>query len=462
MPPEDSESASSPADRYADATCRAPAGPVLLILSALAPPTMISLDLRRRVARGSLPAALCFAALACGCSSNGDGPEARGGPRAPRGDEPWFRREAWRAAPEPAPPAPIERKEPDLDGSGAGLAAPPTPPSVDDDNVLHWLPGASSDTVTLAKQQTGYTLSGATIQASARTALIAYQGGGPYVGTTLTDCVVHVAPNTVPDGRSFWGLRGYDMSETTLREVEITGFGKVTPKHDEGHAIYLNVVGPLTLEDCNIHHNGGQGLQLVNRPYESNLPAGPAKGAIEVRRTWFHENGFNPDRGAFQVSIFGTGQDVTLSEVEIVAGRDATTYPDGKTGGGLVIEAEGPHPDKRNTWWHPLPKGQTEPPFTQGQVLLDRVLIDQPNANRAIAQIKGCRELVVTGCTFPSGRVFLDDPTKPGRPNGTITWTGNRGDAIVFLNGEPIGPVTEDFVAKNGALVKDQAAEDGR
>jgi hypothetical protein len=364
--------------------------------------------------------------------------------------EPWFRREPSRPAPEPEPAPTIVKKEPGSRDGNLTLATPPAPPAIDADNVLAWRPGSSSDTVTLKGGMSDYTLTGATIQASARTALIAYQGGGPYVGTTLRDCLVHVAPNTVPDDRSFWAIRGYDMSETTLASVEITGFGKVTSKHDEGHAIYLNNVGALTLTDCNIHHNGGQGLQLVNRPYESNLPAAAATGAIEVRRTWFRENGFNPDRGAFQVSIFGTGQDVTLADVEITAGHDATSYPSNMTGGGLLIEAEGPHTDKRNVWWYPYPKGVVTPPFTQGVVVLERVVIDHVNPNRPIAQIKGCRELKVSGCTFNGGKVFLDDPQKPGRTSGRIEWSGNSGNAAVFLNGEQIGTAAQDFTAENG------------
>jgi hypothetical protein len=383
--------------------------------------------------------------VASGCTSD-DG--ARLATRAQ--DEPWFRRAPSRPAPDPPPPPPIVKKELPPGGKDGTGAPPvmPAMPAVDADQVLRSIPGDSSDTVTLKDGMSGFTLVGTTIEASARTAIMAYQGGGPYVGTTLRDCVVHVAPNTVPDGRSFWAFRGYDMSDTTLSGVEITGFGKETPKHDEGHAIYLNVIGPLTLEDCNVHHNGGQGLQLVNRPSESNAPAGPAKGAITVHRTWFHENGFNPDRGAFQVSIFGTGQDVLLEQVEIVAGKDRTRYSQGRTGGALLIEADFPT-EQKPAWWS---AADGEPPFTQGKVVLDRVLVDHESPNRPLVQIKGCRELTVTGSTFRGGRIALDDPTKPGRASGVITWTGNSGDAAVYVNGVQVGTADVDFTAEDGVV----------
>jgi hypothetical protein len=331
--------------------------------------------------------------------------------------------------------------------------------------VLPFLPGPSSDTITLRKGQADFQLRDTLVQASARTALIAYQGDGPFDRMQLSNCLFRVEPGTLPKDRSYWGLRGYDMRDTRLAGVEITGFGRPTDEHDEGHAIYFNLAGSLTLEDCYIHHNGGQGSQLVNRPGESRLPRGPAAGTILVERTWYHENGFNPDRGGFQLSIFGTGQDVFLKDVEIVAGRDGTAFPDGKTGGALLIEAEGFHDNADTCWWSDQAPGkpadpaeaaqaeapaEPEIPFTNGLVHLENVLIDHVNPNRAIAQIKGCSELVVRGSTFVSGQVNLDDPTKPGRNSGRIEWSGNQGDAEVFLRGERIGTASEDFVAVDG------------
>jgi hypothetical protein len=319
---------------------------------------------------------------------------------------------------------------------------------------VRWLPGDSSDTITLKRQASGFTMSDTLVQASARTALIGYQGDGPFDGTRITNCIFRVEDGTVPNGRSYWGLRGYDMRNTVLDGVEITGFGRPTQHHDEGHAIYFNLVGALTLTGCHIHHPGGQGAQLVNRPGESTLPRGPAAGAITVQNTWFHENGFNPDRGGFQLSIFGTGQDVTLTDVEIVAGHDETPFPNGQTGGGLLIEPEGPHDGADTCWWCPGPgRGPPEdPPFTQGRVVLSNVLIDQMNANRPIVQIKGCRELVVHGSEFRGGRIDLDDPAKAGRSSGRIEWSGNRGEAQVFLAGQRVGLASQDFVAVDGVL----------
>jgi hypothetical protein len=284
----------------------------------------------------------------------------------------------------------------------------------------------------------------AIVQASARTAVICYQGGGPYRNLTLRNSILRVEPNTLADNRSFWALRGYDMIDTTLERVEITGFGAKTRHHDEGHAIYLNLAGSLTIERCDIHHNGGQGLQLVNRPGESSLPPGPAAGAITVLDTRFRENGFNPDRGSFQVSIFGTGQSIHMEDVEILAGLDGT-FADAESGGALLIEAEGARSD-RAVWWKPsdAPADAT-PPFTQGTVELLRLHVQHRAPNRALVQIKGCAELIVEECEFSGGRVRLDDPDKPGRPCGRIVWRGNRGDAEVFVRGVRKGRADEDF-----------------
>jgi hypothetical protein len=371
--------------------------------------------------------------------------------------EAWFRRAPGRSAPpEEPPPVPVKKELPPgaKDGPPRLPGSIPGPSALTQWKVTAWVPGASSDTIKLPPRASGFTLSDTLVQASARTALIGYQGDGPFDGTRITNCLFLVEEGTVPEGRSFWGLRGYDMRNTTLERVEITGFGRPTERHDEGHGIYFNLVGALTLTDCHIHHNGGQGAQLVNRPNESTLPRGPAAGAITVRRTWFHENGFNPDRGGFQLSIFGTGQDVVLSDVEIVAGRDATPFPGGRTGGGLLIEPQGPSETADTCWWSRggQAQGAAELPFTQGKVVLEDLLIDQKDADRAIAQIKGCRELVVRRSEFTAGEINLDDPTKAGRSSGRIEWSGNRGEAVVFLAGALIGPASQDFVALDGVV----------
>ena len=307
------------------------------------------------------------------------------------------------------------------------------------------------DTYSVQNKIEGLRIVDTVVQASERTALILYEHRGPYEDVVIEDSVLHVVPGTLPLNRSYWGIRGYDVIDMLLRRVEITGFGTVTDKHDEGHAIYLNLRGSFTMIGCDIHHNGGQGLQLVNRPAESDFPPGPAEGAITLMNTRFFENGFNPDRGGFQVSIFGTGQDIVMTDVLIGAGYDKTEYPAGQTGGALVIEAE-PYDEwrKRPVWWRPeeLPE-DFEPPYTQGTVELVNVTIHHKDPNRPIVQIKGCETLYVRNCTFGAGRIELDAPNKPGRNCGKIVWQGNEGDAIVYVGGERRGRADEDFIVRD-------------
>ncbi len=307
----------------------------------------------------------------------------------------------------------------------------------------------SADTLALKEPTRDFLLESAILQASPRSALICYEKRGPFERAALRDVLITVEPGTIDLDRSYWGFRGYDMIDTQLEGVEITGFGRITPKHDEGHAIYLNLAGSLSLSGCDIHHNGGQGLQLVNRPQESVLPPGPARGTIAVHETRFRENGFNPDRGASQVSIFGTGQAVELEDVEISAGFDDTAWPNGRTSGGLLIEPEAfdPRHPERLVWWRPveLPEGFSIP-FTQGRTSLERVTIRLQKPSRPLAQIKGCKSLEVRECLFEGGTVQLDDPEKPGRSCGSITWIGNRGDALVYREGKLVGPASQDFV----------------
>ncbi len=361
--------------------------------------------------------------------------------------------------------ATLSSAQEEADTAGAQEA----PPTADTRRVITGK--AYGDTLGFSTVQTNWTLENAIVDASPRTALIFYDKVGAHRGTTLRNVLIRVAPGTLALDRSYWALRGYDMIDTLFDHVEITGFGVVTDKHDEGHAIYVNPAGDFTLVDSYIHHNGGQGLQLVNRPKETTMGKGPMPGTVRVVRTRFVENGFNPNRGAFQVSIFGTGQDVVLEDVEIVAGFDATEWPKGQTGGGIVIEAEPYLPGRKDPWWRPDdPPADFVPPFTQGVTTLTRVTVRQRDPDRALIQIKGCAELIVRDCTFEAvdaegakagsahARIELDAPSKAGRSSGRIVWQGNHGNAEVYREGKRIGRACEDFVIEPEGKHPDDAS----
>ncbi len=313
-------------------------------------------------------------------------------------------------------------------------------------------PGPSSDTLSVKSNGQDVTLENAIVQASTRTAMMFYSGQGPYRNTTIRDTILRVEMGTLNLDRSYWGIRAYDMIDTLFERIEITNFGRVTPQHDEGHAMYLNLAGSFTLKDSYIHHNGGQGLQIVHRPTESNLERGPAQGTILIQNTRFRENGFNPDRGGFQVSIFGTGQAIRFEDVEITAGLDHTVYHRGLTGGALLIEAEGFNPARplHAPWWRPpvLPEGW-EMPFSQKKTELIRVRIRHTETNKPLIQIKGCEELIVRECEFHGGRIELDAPKKTGRNCGRIVWEGNHGEAPVFVAGQYRGLAKDNFVVES-------------
>jgi len=323
-------------------------------------------------------------------------------------------------------------------------------PTAKQRRVIPFKPGTSSDTlgyVRATDQPAPIVVANAEVQASSRTAVMFYDHGGPFVGVTFRDVLIHVAPGTLDLNRSYWAFRGYDLIDTVLERVEITGFGVVTPKHDEGHAIYVNLAGSLSLLDCKIHHNGGQGLQIVNRPAESVLPRGPAKGTITIQDSIFRENGFNPDRGSFQISIFGTGQDIHMENVAIYAGFDETEWPGGRTTGALLIEAEGFSGDpNKPVWWRPddMPENFVMP-FSQGKVVLNNVRIRHRKPDRPLVQIKGCEELIVRNCTFEGGDIHLDRPEKAGRLCGSIVWENNTGSAPVYHQGELVGLARDNF-----------------
>ena len=136
--------------------------------------------------------------------------------------------------------------------------------------------GVSADTFALRRKEEGFLIENTVLNASTRTAFICYDHAGPAPRQPLPQRPDPTSrrgpcPTTARTG----ACAGYDMVGTVFHGVEITGFGKVTPHHDEGHALYLNLAGDLTLIDCDIHDNGGQGLQAVNPPERVVAPQRP-------------------------------------------------------------------------------------------------------------------------------------------------------------------------------------------
>jgi hypothetical protein len=279
---------------------------------------------------------------------------------------------------------------------------------------------------------------------SARRSGLATYTGVLHEDWTLRDVTVVPAEGV----RTLWGMRVYEISDWLLERVEIAYMGVPGDggrSGREGHAFYGNVAGDLTFDNCWIHHNRGQAIQVVARPRSGTAPA---VGKLTVRNSLLQENGFDSDRAAFAVTVHGPGSeyDVELEDVRI----EALRLPDhqGHDGrvrnsrGGICIAPVGNLPNE------PVWYDAEDPPFTNGRVTLNNVLVAMRRPAQALGLFRGIRELEVTGCAFYGGEgseVVIDAPGKPGRDCGRVVWKGNQGDATLVYRGRALGPVSGDY-----------------
>lgn len=118
-----------------------------------------------------------------------------------------------------------------------------------------------------------------------------------------------------------WAARLYNL-HGTIANLLIWRAGDFV-KGREGHVIYANVLGGLTIEDCCFVQNGAQAIQIANRTHETKIPEQQvldhlAGNDIVIRRLAMIDPGLietdivpetNAKRASWPVSVFNPGHD---------------------------------------------------------------------------------------------------------------------------------------------------------
>jgi hypothetical protein len=177
----------------------------------------------------------------------------------------------------------------------------------------------------------------------------------PHVGGRLENC------EFVGNGETYWGTRLYDQGQLLVKNCMFTNIGHFKETNyegkvlgeggkREGHCIYVNLYGSMKVEDCSMVSNLGQGIQVVWRDEETNIPGDPM-GLLQIHRTLAQDCGMWGDRASFPISIFNPGQEVDIRDVKIRTTdvtpewrknqSDTTLY---RSRGGLLVGIEGKNP----------------------------------------------------------------------------------------------------------------------
>jgi hypothetical protein len=146
-------------------------------------------------------------------------------------------------------------------------------------------------------------------------------------------------------GELLWAMRLYNVTNMRIKDTVFRYVGDLE-KGREGHCIYLNLLGDLTLDNVFCHTSLGQGLQLVYRPWETNVSPEliPTEKDIIINKSRFVNLG-GGDRDSFAVSIFGTGHRITMSDVLVRETNQLPSWDNTRTGvknrsrGGILIGA---------------------------------------------------------------------------------------------------------------------------
>jgi len=150
-------------------------------------------------------------------------------------------------------------------------------------------------------------------------------------------------------GRTWWGARLYEVKGLTLDGCNVyhTGVHPTPPAgyKVEGHGFYVSLIsgGHLSVNKTLFRDMQGNGLQIVNRPSESAFPQeypNPG-GRIDIRKTTFSDCCQAEERGSFALAIYNPGQDVGISDSDVVYTKGFPSFSHGgfeyHSRGGILI-----------------------------------------------------------------------------------------------------------------------------
>lgn len=144
-------------------------------------------------------------------------------------------------------------------------------------------------------------------------------------------------------GQLYWFARLYNVVDCLIDGCDFHDIGafaqyshegvSLTPHGKrEGHALYFNLHGDLSILQTHFQNCLGQGVQVVNRPHET-LIQDPPSGTIQIKDSTFQDCSRDPgDRAAYPLSIFNTrGHDCFIRRVSIWSTDETPVWYNSRT-----------------------------------------------------------------------------------------------------------------------------------
>lgn len=262
-------------------------------------------------------------------------------------------------------------------------------------------------------------------------------------------------------GKEKWGFMSYDDEDTRWINAWLNGGGTNNGvAATKEHSYYGKVVGNVEYGWMLIEDWGGQGVQIVSRPWDQDLENDPW---IDGDFIWFHdlclhENGRNLGRASFPLTVAFNRQtdasdvdehgrprshtaNVLIERIHI----RSTEYGEDTWANGNQIHAKGGI----------LVRGSDADPngWTFGGVFVSDVILALTDSDRALMQFRNIEDLTVT-------RIDAEDATGNRRVDlhavGVLHWTGND-----TMNGVTVRYCNRPGAEQSGHVHNWISSEDG-
>lgn len=145
-----------------------------------------------------------------------------------------------------------------------------------------------------------------------------------------------------------WLVRAYDLAGSEFHTCSFSPNTHVV----EGHGLYANLNGRLTITDSDFLSIAGNGIQLVRRPSEQGAstfdnvpPYGPALGSVNILDISFFAHDTPSQRCSYSLAYYGCGQDLRV-----------LNYHGGELRRGLIVVEPEPVGSNGGTWWQDTPQ----------------------------------------------------------------------------------------------------------
>lgn len=245
-----------------------------------------------------------------------------------------------------------------------------------------------------------------------------------------------------------WGGRFYNTANLLFERLWVH---HANSNSGEGHGLYVDPSGALTLRNSRIEDCGGQLLQVFNRQWGSvfgpgepptNLPF--AAGQVRISEFVGRNAGWNPSRGAFALTFNGLGPDadIVIENVDLHLEWSAPQIRSGRqcwSAGGIVISKT----DVPPAWMTVVPSRNA------GHVHLKNWKLVMKQPRQYLLKVDNVESLTIENSHFEAlggeGLIQIDEPGWTDKDSGKITIRNCTGNAIVYVKGQKVGLVSEGY-----------------